>query len=298
MIDFKFFSKILGFKPTYTRNEVMVSADKTREIINNHTLPCLQGVSDVYASGAFKNDEINAFCKIILRDLDGKNAFQRIQDVLNKAVLVIDYCAENSQKIFSSNEASAGMTFAKFTMLRTIQVASFASEYSRKFCNWSLAKESEEFGHKELGVSKNENTWIRNNFDDFMVALNALNRDVSSFKSYIDGLPDAIISEATERTFSSTLGDAKTDPMNIRGFSVEFNPFYFLGMVRANWQAKRYEAAEQDLTLIQMRVMQLQAARTGDSDARLEKQIAYHQERATAMMRDIDEMRRDYKLGE
>ena len=37
MIDFKFFSKILGFKPTYTRNEVMLSADKTREIINNHT---------------------------------------------------------------------------------------------------------------------------------------------------------------------------------------------------------------------------------------------------------------------
>ena len=298
MLNFSFFSKILGFKATYTRNEVMISADKTREIINNHTLPCLQGVADVYASGKFTSSDVNELLKAITQETGGKNAFAEIGRILGKTVEILDHCTEHSQKVFSSNEVSAGMTFAKFTMLRTIQVGNFASEYSRKLTNWSLAMESVKLGHAELGVSKNEDRWVRSNFNDFIVAIRALDRDVKDFKAYIEGLPDAIISEATERTFSSTLGEAKTDPMNLRGFSIQFNPFYFLGMLRANWQAKKYEAAEDDLALIQMRIMQLQATRSNTPNARLEKQIAYHQDRATATMAEIDEMHRDYKLGE
>lgn len=298
MFNFNFFARVLDFAPTFSRNQVCASADKTYDNVTKHTLPLMLSASDLFQGQKLKDKTSIDFLKQITQAVSGKNAFDSIAKCLQNAVGILEYCNEQSYKIFNTTEARQGMTFAKFTLLRTVQCCEFASEYSRKLLNYVLAQEALANGVNDLGVSKKETQWLDDNILDFVVALKALDQNKEGFKAHIEGIPDAIITEATERTFSTTIGQKKYDPMGVRQFSVEFSPFYFIGMLKANWQEKKFQAAQEDLLTIQMRILHLEKLKVGTGDAKIEKQIAYHQERVTKLTQEIEEMKKDYQLGE
>lgn len=295
-MDFNFYNRLADFLPTFNKREVLISADKTHEFIVKHTIPVIESAAQVYQGQKFKDNDVKRMTSNISAVIKGTNAFDSILTCMQKAAAIVMYCNDYADKIFSNTEARQGLTFAKFTLMRTTQAAEFASKYARKFLNFVLAREAQAAGVDGLECSKKESEWVDANFSDFIIALRALDRDVEQFKAHLSGLPDAIISEATERTFVSTIGQSKYDPMNLRNFSVAFNPFYFFGMLRVQWQERCYESAQADLALIQMRILHLRRLQEKQNDAKLEKQIEYHQIRANKFQQEIDEMERDWKL--
>jgi hypothetical protein len=112
----------------------------------------------------------------------------------------------------------------------------------------------------------------------------------------LNELPDATVSELTEKTFISTMGTKKIDPLNMRGFSVRTNPFFIFGMVTAEKQEKKYKAKKEMLELIQLRLINLQKIRDKKQDASLDKEIEYYQSRVTGLNHEIEKMNKEYGL--
>ena len=68
------------------------------------------------------------------------------------------------------------------------------------------------------------------------------------------------------------------------------------GMFGSPTGFRTYDKDQADLALIQMRILHLRRLQEKQNDAKLEKQIEYHQIRANKFQQEIDEMERDWKL--
>jgi hypothetical protein len=297
-MEYTFFNRIKNFVPTFKKNQIVDSAERTYESVMKHTLPVIDNAAEMFQGQKLKSAQSKKLLDGVSDSIKGKNAFDSISRALKNGLQIIEFCNQHASKMFADTEARQGLTYAKYTLMRTVQACEFANVYSRKLLNYVLAEETVAVGGDTCALSKAEKKWVEDNHTDFCIALKALDRDVKAFQEHLQGLPDAIITEATERTFSTTIGQAKYDPMNLRNFSVSFNPFLFIGMLRTQWQESRYTAAQEDLQLLQMRLLQLQRAQSKQADPKLEKQVAYNQDRVTELAAKIAEMEKDWKLEE
>jgi hypothetical protein len=136
--------------------------------------------------------------------------------------------------------------------------------------------------------------WLENGFLDFCNCLKTLGLDIKKIEEQIKDMPDAGISELTERTFPATLGSSKIDPFQMRYLSAAVNPFYYFGMLRAENQAKCYKVAKEELELLQLRKLNLEKLYDKTQDAKLQKEIEYMENRVSGLNYDITKMQEEY----
>ena len=297
MFTQSFFAALGSFIPTFRKNQIVESAEKTHETLTQYTLGPIEQASTLFQGYKWKDKEVAEIMKQVDEAVKGKNSFDRIFRCLNNAVKIIEFCAQYSERIFSETETRVSLTYEKYTLMRTVQLAEFAAKYSRKLLNVTLALEVKA---NNSGVdvlpSKKEMDWVVKNTVAFCSALRVLDHSADDFEKHLKSVPDALINAETEKTFASTVGEHKYDPMNMRNFSVDYNPFYFIGMLKASYQAQYYESCQEDLQLLQFRLQQMQRQQAGQNDPKLEKQISYTQNRVTELQAEVDEMVKDWKL--
>lgn len=287
--------------PTFKRDEILDSVIATRKSIMEHSVQAYRSAEQVWGNEVFVSKEAKAIEKTYRSEvgLPGKRTMiSSIHSTLQNALSVLDLIVQKGKVIYSENEASMGLTFQKATILRIVAVADFANKYSLDLLNYIYTVEARatKGGEGIDNVSKAEEELLIGQFHDFCIAINALNVDVSSLEKALNDLPDAVVSEMTERTFVSTLGAKKIDPLQLRNFSVRKSPFYFFGMMVAERQEKKYKAKKDTLELLQLRLMHLQKLRDKTQDASLDKEINYYQGRITSLNHEIEKLNKDYGL--
>jgi hypothetical protein len=299
-----FLNYIKSLFPSFTKNAIMDSAVITAASIRDHTLPAYVTAVDLWKGQKFKSKEAQSLMGEIQKNLDkrlSKAPFEGIKEALTNGVIVIDYLGAYSKQIFSEHEANMGLTYAKATVVRSVQASEFANTYARRLLNYVYSVEAAELmkNQTETGgssMSPAEVLWVKGNVGDFCIAINALSLDVKDFEKHLKGLPDAVISDLSEKTFVSTIGEAKIDPMQLRHLSVSVNPFYLFGMMVAEYQASKYKSAQEEMQLLQLRQLQLQKMFEKNPDAKLEKEIEYIQDRVTTINFRIQKMEKDYHV--
>ena len=80
----------------------------------------------------------------------------------------------------------------------------------------------------------------------------------------------------------------------MRFIPVWLNPIYHIGMRIAEWQAKRYKSAKEELSLLQLRKLNLERVSAGKPDAKIQSEIKYLEARIQGLNFDIDEMEKKY----
>ncbi len=296
-----FYNFVVSLFPTFKRDEIIDAAIGTRKSIMEHSLQAYQSADQVWGSTPFTSKEAKALEKQYKLEvsLPGRQSMiTSISLALQNSLKVLDLVVQKGKNIYQETEASAGLSFEKATIMRIIAVADFTNKYSLDLLNYIYAYEakSTEGGEGVDGVSKAEENLIMSQFSDFCTAINVLKVDMGSLEKALNDLPDAVVSELTERTFVSTIGTSKLDPLNLRAFSVRKNPFYIFGMVRAENQEKKYKAKKEMLELLQLRLLQLQKLQDKKQDASLDKEIAYYQSRVTGLNHEIEKMNKEYGL--
>lgn len=296
-----FYNFIVSLFPTFKRDDVLDAAIGTRKSIMEHSLTAYESADQVWGKTPFTSKEIKGLEKQYKSEVGISTRQSMIGDILfalQNSLKVLDYVVQKGKVIYADNEASAGLTFQKATILRVVSVSDFVNKYSLDLLNYIYVCETKDTdaGKDTEGISKAEEEMVISQFMDFCVAIRVLKVNMESLEKALAELPDATVSDMTEKTFISTMGAKKIDPLNLRGFSVRKNPFFIFGMLEAEKQEKKYKAKKEMLELIQLRLMNLQKIRDKKQDASLDKEIEYYQSRVTGLNHEIEKMNKEYGL--
>lgn len=291
--------------PSFKKDQVLDSCKLTKQSLQEHTLPAYEAADTLFKGRAFASKELEAYSALYSKAVDNVKGTQLITDIKDKlinAVKLLDHVADTCAREFSTTEANLALTFKKATYLRTVQSAEFASTYARKFLNYVYILETKEADkHTTLesnaGMVKVEVKWIEDNFVNFCSSCSILGFATSKYDEYVKRIPEATISDLSESTLGATLPSSKSlDPFLMQGISVSRNPFYLIALVRAEYQAKAYNRAKEEVELLQLRKLNLEKLQAKEPDAKIQKQIEYMANRIDGLNYKIAELQKDYDV--
>ena len=296
-----FYNFVKSLFPTFKRDALIDSVIEIRKSVMEHSVQAYRSADQAWGSTAFVSKQAKAMEKTYRLEvgLTGRQSMiTSIYLALENTLKVLDLIVEKGKVIYSDNEASMGLTFQKATILRIVTVADFANKYSLDLLNYIYTVEAQatKGGEGIEDISKAEEEQLVSQFQDFCLSINVLKVDMGSLEKALAELPDAVVSEMTERTFISTIGSKKLDPFQVRNFSVRKNPFYVFGMMIAERQEKKYKVKKETVELLQLRLLHLQKLRDKTQDASLDKEINYYQNRVTSLNHELEKLNKDYGL--
>jgi hypothetical protein len=293
------FSKYLSLLlPSFERSQVIASAETSRQVILEQTLPSISGAEKLYAGKKPTSKEGQALDKAIAAAVGNKPLFTNLARVLKKSTDILDFCIKYGEKAFANTETNRALTYPKVAVIRTVEASEYVSTYCRRMLNYFLVFETIASGGTTAALSSSEKLWVEQNLPDFCTALKSLDIEVDVFERMLKDLPDAVVSELADRSFSNVSGVGKIDPMNMRNFSAKINPFYLIRMTKAAWDAERYDSVKEERKMLQLRMMQLERQRDGKPDAKLDAQIEYLQNRITALNQKAEKMEKEWLNGD
>jgi hypothetical protein len=295
-------SYIKGLLPSFSKNAITESCQMSQASIREHTLPAYVSAEQLFKGQKFKSKQMQDFSAVFAKSA-GKgsaNMVSTIKDRLENTLLILNLVSQNAGTIYSEVEANIALTYVKLTYLRLVESAEFANTYARKFLNYAYVLETaqaEEHVSVQRALAPAEVLWLENGFLDFCACMKTLGMDTKAIELAVSGMPDAGITEMTERILPSTMGLSKVDPFQMRHLSAAVNPFYYFGMLSAERQAKRYKGAKEELELLQLRKLNLEKLHDKVQDAKLQKEIDYLENRVSSLNFEINKMQEEYLNG-
>jgi hypothetical protein len=293
-----FLEYIKTLSPVFGKTNVTKSCELSQTSLSQHTIPAYASASTLWKGQKFKSETTSDYVKWYEKSVGlnrTENMFTSIHLALVNGLTILNLLSDTSKNSYSESEANISMTYFKTTVVKIIESCEFASTYARKLLNYIYFLETEvvDVDHGS-SPSPAEIKWIKDGFMDFCLCINTMKLDPKIIENHLNNLPNATVTELTEKTFSTTIGMNKMDPMNLRHLSARINPFYLIGMWVAEYQAEKYKTAKAELELLQLRKYNLEKQLEKTPDAKLEKEIAYMQNRVTGMIYKVNKMEDSY----
>lgn len=249
--------------------------------LNQSTIPAYNTTMTILKTWTFKSPEMKQQIAAWngLTDFKGNNIIVSIHTGLVAAEDNLRFIEKYVETNFGEDIIAAGLTFPKAQVLQFVDACSFASKYARKFLNYVIVCETAQFPDAAIivgeEITKAELAWLLDNFQNFILALNAAGTNPNQLPKLIADMPDVVVSEDSEQVSRAIGGDKKTDPLKMGLIPIVLNPLYHYGMAKAEWQAKRHKAAQEELKLLQLRKLALEKLSNGKPDLGLKRQIDY-----------------------
>jgi hypothetical protein len=238
----------------------------------------------------FVSDRMSDFKRVMSTS---ENPIVYISDCLGDILKNVQQLEDLAASTLGNNVSGSGLTYKQATIVKYCDAMFLVSKYSRKFLNWVYVMETSSFATDEKitdSISKYELEWLETTFVDFCNALKSTSSDSGKVASSFDSIPEIQVSASDPESLKETIGESKLDPLRLGFIASKANPIYYVRMLVAEYQVRRYKEMKEELSLIQLRRMNLEKLKAGKSDANLEKQIEYVEGRVQDLSFQIAEM--------
>lgn len=289
----KLLSYIRAIANMFSKDTLRDDIRITLSELNTTTIPAYATSLQMLKTWTFKSPEMKEMISAWggIAERKSGNIIQSIHADLVAAVENMHFIEKYVDTNFGDDVIAAGLTFPKAQVLQFVDACSFSSRYARKYLNYVIICETAQFPDAAVIVadelSKAEIQWLKENFTNFIFALNAAGTNPNQLPKIINDMPDVVVSEDSDTAARAIGGDKKTDPLKMGFIPIAINPIYFYGMRKAEWQAKRFKAAQEELKILQLRKLQLEKLADGKPDAGLKRQIDYMAQRIQNLNYDI-----------
>lgn len=288
---------LLGINET---DKVLEDLRVTRGDLKEITIKLWDQNAKNFPGAKFRNKELiamvsrfNAMCKP-----SGGNFFKNVVDGLEEALTNVDTITDQIEREFNNEVANAAMSFRKANLLRFAEALSFVDRYSRSLLNYVLILETGEY--EENGTTVKDSMtpaqiqWVVANYNSYLQAFRIVTLKKVEISKRLDSIPEVTVNDESTRMVASVSGMAKLDPFQMGFIPICLNPIYHVGMLVADWQVARHNAAKEERDLIQLRILNLKRSMEGKPDANIQKQIAYNEERLKKLTAKIADMEKEY----
>ncbi len=242
----------------------------------------------------FKDEDVNRKLSEFKR-ISGDHDFPIVTIQKGFATMVqnLQIAEDQAAIIFGSVVAGKGMTFKQATIVQYCDAFFLVAKYARKFLNYIYVAETLPFRDEVTAADqlpKAERDWLDKHFVDFCNAFKAATNEPKKTLAAIEGIPEIEVASSNLASLEATVGKNQLDPLKLGFIASKANPIYFVRMVVAEYQVRRYKEMKEELSLLQLRRMNLEKLKAGKNDANLEKQIQYVESRVQKLSYEIAEM--------
>lgn len=296
----KFTAFLKSLLPGFEKDQVLEDIRCTRNELKETTIPAFESSTPLLKAKDLKSKELEGFDKVFRRNNPGfsRDLFEGLLEGLQIAESNLDIAEELIIRTYNEDVAAGGMTYLKANLLQFVELVGFVSKFARKFVIYTFVMESAAYESNSLQVSesltKAELRWIEENFLNFATAFKIVATPKAKLAKQFSDVPDIVITGDNEDVLMRTQSN-KIDPLSMRFIPSWLNIIYHARVVVAEWQVERYQVAKEELKVVQLRKLHLERIRNGKVDARIEKEIAYLEERVQKLNYKIQRMEDDAK---
>lgn len=291
----KFSSFLKSLLPGFEKDRVLEDIRLTHTELKDITIPAYETSIAILKTKDLKSKEVTDFEKVFRRNNPGfgKELFEGLLEGLQVAESNMDVVESLIQKTYNEDVAAGGLTYLKANLLQYVEVVGFVSKFARKFLFYTFVMEAANYEANSLkmteSLSRAEIQWIEENFLNFAQAFKIVSTPKAKLAKQFSEIPDIVVTGENEDTLMRTQG-AKIDPFQMRFIPTWLNVIYHVRIHVAEWQVERYNAAKEELKIIQLRKLHLERMRDNKPDARIEKEIEYLESRAQKLNHKIAQM--------
>lgn len=293
---------VTSLVPGFQRSELLNDLEATRAELVEQTLP---PYASAVTEKVFANGFKSTWCRETDRYITGRLHGQRgdyievTQRVLAQFPDKLDWLQKEIERSFDRDISSVGLTYPKTTLIHLVEAYGFVVKYARKLLLATYGFELPAVDKKsaiEFPLNKAELAQLNTQLTTYVWYLGILTNSKEKLATAIHAAPDVVVDLTTIDVVAEVKGADTIDPLRAGFIKYTWNPIYHVRVAIAEWQAARYHAAVEERKALELRLLHLKMARTGNKDAALEKQIAYQESRAQKMNIEIIEMERNAGL--
>jgi len=292
----KFLRSVL---PSIEKENVDDDLRQTANELDRVVLPTYETAAKLFKGRKMASDELKADQIVFGRNLKAPANENQVLTIarVNQAVMSnVQALEKYVATTYGEDIAASGLTYRKATVLQLVELASFYAKYAMAYLKRIYILETAAL---EEGADPEEQTpadiqWLKANFLSFIRTAEILSQADMTFKRNIDGIADIVVTEDNVDTLPQTLGLNKVDPFKLGLIPVWLNPVYHIGIVVAEFQAARYDAAKEELQNLNLRKLNMELLIAGKPNAKVQKDIEYTQSRIDKLRYKIAQMEERY----
>lgn len=288
---------IQSLLPRFERNTVEKNLQAIRKELNETIIPHYERAAELMANWKFKEQSNVKFDRTFGRKVKTRhrgNYVVVVNKLLPRYLDIVDATERLVSRYFSRDVMKSSLTYSRTQIIQVVEALDFAARYSRKLLIHTLSSETQMVrGGRLKALTPAEVKWLEQHADAYMTVLQSFDRSGREIEKMIQSIPDIEVDEENLEAVIQTSGLSKLDPLNLSIHGFRFNPIYHLGMVRAEWEVAKYEAAKEEKKLLEYEILDLQNMLDEKPDPKLEKAIEYTRGRVAKLNKKIVDMEGD-----
>jgi hypothetical protein len=270
---------VAGLSPSMRKDQVLDDITNVRKELVQATIPAYETISTVFGKWKWKSKEMQTHATAFGRMVGGGQMVEVILKGLRDVSAALTVAEDYIVKTYNSEVASTAITYKKANVLQFVDAIAFLTRYARRYANYMLVCETATIPDSDTNLKEAfapaELSYIENNFTMFCQALKAIAIPAKEVEKRIEEAPEVIVKSASASVLGETMGAKKTDSFGLNFIAAKWNPFYHIGKALAEWQVNSYNAAKEELQLVQMRKLYLEKLNAKKPDAALAQEIQY-----------------------
>lgn len=267
------------------RRDVMNVLDQLAVEYDDTVGPLVVDLREAFQGHTFKSNLAKRMDNVLRRHVNySGDSLTLILDTLQNLRGCFEVIRKDVRSVFTVQMTNSNLSFQKANILKFIEATAFYIRYARKYMLFLVAAESQGLGKATpVRWTSGENDYIEANMDQFAGLYTAMSSPPAEFKAKLNQASSAQVEEATFQVAQQSLGMAKTDPLNMSGFSPRSNLLMLFGKFLAELQVDRYKAAQEEYYGLQLRLQELRELRVGGAGTNpmIQKQIVAYEQRVS-----------------
>lgn len=287
--------------PNFGKSRLLSDIDCIRKDLNETTLPPLKNIASTFGSRKFKNEWVSNTDLLFRQGVSFKykgNFLNAIFESVENMVKNVDIVETLVNEYYSDEVVRDGMTLIRVNILQYLETMTFVLRYTRRLLVLVMTMETEEFAapddKQDPDYTPAELSWVTENMSAFITGLGIMAIDKVALDKRFKTIPDINVNSETVDTTTAVVGVSKMDPFGFGFIGVKANPIYHIRIAMAEYQVEQYKLAKEQKQSLEFKLLRLKQLDDGKENAKLEKQIAYTQQRINALTFSIKEMEDEY----
>ncbi len=278
---------ILSYINSLVRNigkeDVFEDIRITRKEISGKLIPLFKDADTFFKTHKLINEKNinlnNQFMTVVGKRDKYKNMFDYINDKLPTVLINLDYISSELDKSLESQLVSRSMTYRRAMLIKSLDLISFASNYSfklLKFVYYFEDKNLESSDYNDLSMPPVLIKAILSNITIYARIIKTFSVKPDEFVNQVSGLKDIVIDEKTAAVLDAAKDSSDSlnlDSLNPVGF--DGNPIFHFRLMIAEWQANRYKLNQETKQYLELKLLNLKLQDEGKNDPKIQREIEY-----------------------
>lgn len=284
--------------PTFKKRDIISEIEVTLSNLNECTIPVYDNYAREMKTWNFASKEainlvqtFNTLVKQRKGNIIVSTAFG-----LHEASKVAAEMSRSFEKRFQNDVSREGLTYNEAQSLQLSAALGFFERYARRLLSYLVIVETGKFdsGNSMLSLTDGHRKYITNHFTPFCLLLNAFTQGSGAVLAALKSVPELEIIPENDEAVASIQGKDKLDPFRMNLIGMNLNPFYVIGMRQAISKVKRYDEAQEERNMLELRLIHLKNVRQGQPSPEIEQEIQYNEDRLSRIQAEIQDFEEEY----